>query len=66
MPIVGTIATVMAKVVEELVQHTVVAKLKVPTSTASKEELIVAKEAFATTRIVVANLPLVGCLDIVS
>lgn len=62
--IVGTI--VMAKVVEELVkQHTVVAKLKVPISTAS-EELIVAVEAFTATRIVVANLPLVGCLDIIS
>lgn len=59
--IVGTIATVMVAVVEEL-QHivviTVAAKIKlmVPTRTAS-EELIVAKEAFATIRIVEADLP---------
>lgn len=67
--IVGTIATVMVAVVEEL-QHivviTVAAKIKlmVPTRTAS-EELIVAKEAFATTRIVEADLPQVGCLNTV-
>ena len=59
--IVRTIATIMVAVVEEL-QHivviTVAAKIKlmVPTRTAS-EELIVAKEAFATTRIVEADLP---------
>jgi len=50
--IVRTIATVM--VVEEL-QHIVV-KLKVAIRTASME-LIVAKLAFATTRIIVADLP---------
>ena len=67
--IVGTIATIMVAVVEEL-QHivviTVAAKIKlmVPTRTAS-EELIVAKEAFATTRIVEADLPQVGCLNTV-
>lgn len=50
--IVRTIATIM--VVEEL-QHIVV-KLKVAIRTASME-LIVAKLAFATTRIIVADLP---------
>lgn len=50
--IVRTIATIM--VVEEM-QHIVV-KLKVAIRTASME-LIVAKLAFATTRIIVADLP---------
>lgn len=53
--IVGTIAT---EELQHIVVITVAAKIKlmVPTSTAS-EELIVAKQAFATTRIVGADLP---------
>jgi hypothetical protein len=53
--IVGTIATVMVEAME-VPKHIAVAKLKLATSTTS-EELTVAKEAFATRRIVVAGLP---------